>query len=63
MGATKVFIMHDDLGKLTLLQKLYFFRKGREVTLEPANANYKPIKLDAEQVLVQGKLLAVWRKV
>jgi len=41
----------------------YFFRRGREVTLQPANANYKQIKLDAEQVLVQGKLLAVWRKV
>ncbi len=41
----------------------YFFRKGREVTLEPANAKYKPIKLDSENVLIQGKLLAVWRKV
>ena len=41
----------------------YFFRRGREVTLQPANANYKQIKLDAEQVFVQGKLLAVWRKV
>ena len=41
----------------------YFFRKGREITLEPANPNYEPIKLDAENVVVQGKLLAVWRKV
>ena len=41
----------------------YFFRKGREVTLAPANPNYEPIKLDSEQVVVQGKLLAVWRKV
>ena len=41
----------------------YFFRKGREITLEAANPNYEPIKLDAENVVVQGKLLAVWRKV
>ena len=41
----------------------YFFRKGREVTLAPANPNYEPIKLDSEQVVVQGRLLAVWRKV
>ena len=41
----------------------YFFRKGREVILEPANANYEPIKLDADNVVIQGKLLAVWRKV
>ena len=41
----------------------YYFRKGREVTLEPANTNYEPIKLDSEQVVIQGKLLAVWRKI
>ena len=41
----------------------YYFRKGREVTLEPANTNYEPIKLSSENVVVQGKLLAVWRKV
>ena len=41
----------------------YFFRKGREVTLEAANQNYEPIKLDADQVIVQGRLLAVWRKI
>ena len=41
----------------------YFFRKGREVTLEAANSNYEPIKIDCDQVIIQGKLLAVWRKV
>ncbi len=41
----------------------YFFRKGREVILEAANPNYDPIKVDCEQVIIQGKLLAVWRKI
>jgi len=41
----------------------YFFKKGKEVILEAANPNYEPIKVDAEQVVIQGKLLAVWRKV
>ena len=41
----------------------YFFRKGNEVILEAANPNYEPIKIDSEQVVIQGKLLAVWRKV
>ena len=41
----------------------YFSRKGREVTLEAANTNYEPIKVDCEQVIIQGKLLAVWRRI
>ena len=41
----------------------YFSRKGREVILEAANSNYEPIKIDCDQVIIQGKLLAVWRKV
>tara|TARA_Y100000589_G_C27132705_1_gene621262 strand:- start:1029 stop:1550 length:522 start_codon:yes stop_codon:yes gene_type:complete len=41
----------------------YFFKKGREVILEAANPNYEPIKIDCEQVIIQGKLLAVWRKI
>ena len=40
----------------------YFFKKGRQVILEPANPNYESIKLDTEEVIIQGKLLAVWRK-
>ena len=41
----------------------YFSRKGREVILEAANSNYEPIKIDCDQVIIQGKLLAVWLKV
>ena len=41
----------------------YFFKRGKEVILEAANPNYEPIIIDAEQVVIQGKLLAVWRKV
>tara|TARA_A100001035_G_C27759472_1_gene490477 strand:- start:1020 stop:1637 length:618 start_codon:yes stop_codon:yes gene_type:complete len=40
----------------------YFFRKGNEITLEAANENYEKITLNADQLSVQGKLLAVWRK-
>jgi repressor LexA len=32
------------------------------VRLEAANPNYAPILVDAEQVTVQGKLVAVWRQ-
>jgi len=41
----------------------YFNRKENIVTLEAANQNYEPIKIDAQQVVIQGKLLAVWRKI
>ena len=41
----------------------YFFKKGKEVILEAANQNYEPIRIDCEQVIIQGKLLAVWRKI
>ena len=41
----------------------YFSRKGNDVILEPANPAYEPIKIPAEQVQIQGKLLAVWRKI
>ena len=41
----------------------YFFRKGNQIILEAANADYEPIKLDKDLVSIQGKLLAVWRKV
>ena len=40
----------------------HFFRDGGLVRLEAANANYEPIEIDAEQVHIQGKLAAVWRK-
>jgi repressor LexA len=41
----------------------HFHRDGRRVRLEAANPAYAPIVLDAEQVSIQGKLVAVWRQV
>ena len=41
----------------------YFIKKGNKIYLEAANSNYEPIVLDIDQVMFQGKLLAVWRKV
>ena len=41
----------------------YFFRKNNQIILEAANPNYKPITIDQNLVSIQGKLLAVWRKV
>ena len=40
----------------------YFFKKNDHNILEAANQNYEPIKLDINDVSIQGKLLAVWRK-
>ena len=41
----------------------YFIKKKNKISLEAANPKYDPIVLDYDQVLIQGKLLAVWRKV
>ena len=41
----------------------YFFRNGKEIILEAANKNYEKIILNANEIIIQGKLLAVWRKV
>ena len=41
----------------------YFFKKGEKISLEPANPAYEPILLNIDQVVIQGKLLAVWRKI
>ncbi len=41
----------------------YFSQKNNVVTLEAANQNYEPISINADLVEIQGKLLAVWRKV
>ena len=38
----------------------YFFKRGNKVFLESANPNYAPIELDQENLIIQGKLLAVW---
>ena len=40
----------------------YFFKKNNKIVLEAANPRYEPITLDFDQVSIQGKLLAVWRK-
>ena len=41
----------------------YFFKKNNKIILEAANTSYDPIELNPEEVVFQGKLLAVWRKV
>ena len=41
----------------------YFIKRGNKLFLEAANPAYEPIELNVDQVVFQGKLLAVWRKV
>ena len=41
----------------------YFFKRGDNIFLEAANPAYQPIQLNLDEVVFQGKLLAVWRKV
>jgi len=41
----------------------YFFKRNEKVYLEAANPIYDPIILDPDQISIQGKLLAVWRKI
>ncbi len=41
----------------------FFIKKNNKIVLEAANPKYEPIILDYEQVVIQGKLLAVWRKI
>ena len=41
----------------------YFFKRGDKIFLESANPSYEPIELDKENLIIQGKLLAVWRSV
>ena len=41
----------------------YFFKRNGKIFLEAANSSYEPIELDLNEVVFQGKLLAVWRKV
>ena len=40
----------------------YFFKRGGKIFLEAANPNYDPIELNLDEIILQGKLLAVWRK-
>ena len=41
----------------------YFVKRGGKIFLEAANPAYEPIELNLDEVVFQGKLLAVWRKV
>jgi repressor LexA len=41
----------------------HFHRQGSQVRLEAANPAYAPILVPAEEVAIQGKLVAVWRQV
>ena len=41
----------------------YFFKRGEKVFLEAANPAYEAIELNIDDVVFQGKLLAVWRKI
>ena len=41
----------------------YFVKKNNKIYLEPANPSYESIVLNPNQVEIQGKLLAVWRKI
>ena len=41
----------------------YYVKRGHKIFLEAANPNYDPIELNPAEVVFQGKLLAVWRKV
>ena len=40
----------------------YFVKRDNKIYLEAANPNYEPIELNLDEVVIQGKLLAVWRK-
>ena len=41
----------------------YFVKRGNKIHLEAANPSYEPIVLNLDQIEIQGKLLAVWRKI
>ena len=41
----------------------YFFKRGNKIFLEAANPSYEPIELNLDEVIFQGRLLAVWRKI
>ncbi len=41
----------------------YFFKRGNKIYLEAANSSYEPIEVGFEQLVIQGRLLAVWRKI
>ena len=40
----------------------YYFRSGNKIKLEAANKNYEPLIVNPDEISIQGRLLAVWRK-
>jgi repressor LexA len=48
-------------GRETTLKRLYHEPSGR-IRLQPSNANMQPILVDAAEVQIQGRVLAVLRK-
>ena len=56
-GQTVVALL--DNGEATLKK---FYREGQAVRLQPANPNYAPIRVPAEQVNVQGVVIGVIRR-
>ena len=41
----------------------YFIKRNQKIFLEAANPLYEPIEIDLNNVIFQGKLVAVWRKI
>ena len=41
----------------------HFHRQGKQVRLEAANPAYAPIIVPADEITIQGRLVAVWRQV
>jgi len=40
----------------------YYFPEGAQVRLQPANPHYEPIYVPAEQLEIQGKVVAIVRQ-
>lgn len=53
-----VAVMLKDRGETTLK---YFYKEGKRVRLQPANPFMDPIYVDADNVEIQGRVLAVLR--
>ena len=41
----------------------YLIKRNQKIFLEAANPLYEPIEIDLDNVIFQGKLVAVWRKI
>lgn len=59
-NGTIVSAMVSGEGATTLK---FFYGGGPTIRLEPANPAYESIVLPAERVVIQGRLVAVWRQV